>query len=52
MTLKDFMARVRAEADRFEDIWINNNEESPQHWPMEMGLADWWEQFTFSELED
>lgn len=52
MTFQDFIVRLRSEVGNFEDMWLTNNAENPQDWPMEMGLADWWEQFTVSELED
>lgn len=52
MKFQDFITLLRAEVGNFEDMWINNNAEDPQGWEMEMGLADWWEQFTIANEGD
>lgn len=39
------LAAFREDVVAFEAYWRSNHAETPEHWPMELGEADWFEQF-------
>lgn len=45
LTLDQYVQRLIDEAHAFAANWRANHAVDPEHWPMEMGLADWDEQF-------
>lgn len=44
-TLEVAVASFREDLTAFEKYWRENHAETPEHWPMEMGEPDWFEQF-------
>lgn len=45
-TLEEFVAEMRADLDKFEKSWRENNAVSPESYPMKLLSGDWLEQFT------
>lgn len=46
MHLDAFEQRLRADVDKFFEMWRDQNRTNPEHFPMTMpGVADWYEQF-------
>lgn len=45
MSLDQFERQMQADVACFFEKWRLSNEDDPANWPMEMGHADWVEQF-------
>jgi hypothetical protein len=52
MTLDEFVAQVQREITQFSAHWHAQREKgTEEHWPLEMGEPDWYEQLLFFTRE-
>ena len=45
VAIDEFIAEQIKALEEFKANWIKNGESSPEDWPKEMPLGEWWEQF-------
>lgn len=45
MTLQEFVDDMRTKPDAFMAEFVAGNARAPDQWPLEMGEAEWFEQF-------
>ncbi len=45
MTFDEFIKREKERVTRFESFWRRHAKENSVEWPMNLGEADWMEQF-------
>ena len=45
MTLEEFIKECHKDIDDFEASWLDESDDAPKNFPMEMEPGDWWEQF-------
>ena len=53
MTLDEFVVSMQKQIKEFKEYWKKNTDarRPGEHWPSDLGPADWFEQFmTFDEL--
>jgi hypothetical protein len=48
-TLDQFVAEMKQDLERFAISWRKQNAKKPEHWPMEMNVGDWYDQFLMFE---
>jgi len=52
LKIQYFMAGMSQQLDFFRKYWTENNKHDPDQWPLQMGVADWFDQFvTFLETQ-
>jgi len=47
MIIAEFETEIKNELENFFKFWYENNKKKPEHFPLEMGYGDWFEQFIF-----
>jgi hypothetical protein len=45
MTLDEFIQAQMERLERFRDMWIENNNESPVDWPMKLAPVKWEQEY-------
>ncbi len=47
MLFEEFITEIEDEVIKFKEYWVKNNQENPEHYPLELMSGDWFEQFMF-----
>lgn len=45
MTIDEYVAELKRDADRFAESWKKNNATTPERYPNEMAPGEWFEQY-------
>lgn len=45
MTLEEYVSELHREVEAFAEYWRKSSQETPEHFPEELDIGDWDEQF-------